>query len=127
MKPQFNLYLFTKLDGSTKFSCDLKDIAEHKIIKDNNVQVNFIVSNDTSEALRGTTEGLIQLVGYFNNCTEGYTTFVDFEGLTGVCLYQRNVSKNPMKNIVDLSDVDTIMKGIEQAIIFFKSIYSKIN
>lgn len=127
MKALYDLYLITKPDGSTNFSCNLKDIAIHKLIKENNIRVKLYATNEVTKTLRGADEGDIQLIGYFNKWDCGYTSFGTSEGLMGVCLYQKNVKENPMPQDIDVSDVDVIAEGIENAIKFFENINSKIN
>lgn len=127
MKALYDLYLITKPDGSTNFSCNLKDIANHKVIKENNIRVKLYPINEVTKTLRGVDEGDIQLIGYFNKWDSGYTSFGTSEGFMGVCLYQKNIKDNPIPQNMDVSNVDTIAEGIKNAIEFFENINSKLN
>lgn len=123
METKFDLYLVAKEDGSTKFCCDLKDIANHPFIKKNGIRVKVVAIDDLGRSLRGLSEGHVQLVGYFENNYKGRTSFGTSEGLMGVVLYQANISINPMDLLketdIDFTDVEHIIGGIEQAVKFF--------
>lgn len=131
METKFDLYLIAKGDGSTKFCCDLKDIANHTFIKENNIRVKLVRIDNLSKCLRGLTEGHVQLVGYFKENYKGYTTFSTSEGLMGVVLYQRNVSFNPKDLLketdIDFTNVEDIIVGIKRSVEFFNCLTNKIN
>lgn len=131
METKFDLYLIAKEDGSTKFCCDLEDIANHQFIKENNIRVKLVRIDDLSKSLRGLTEGHVQLVGYFKDNYKGHTTFSTSEGLMGVVLYQSNVSFNPKDLLketdLDFTNVEDIIVGIKRSVEFFNCLTNNIN